>query len=159
LCPSWDISRVIIVLRPDLCPWGIYILFHKTLYILHIFFFEFCKKLLNLSKILFQINFRQISISFQTNLYKFQTNLYKFSFVSITIKLLNNFIYSNTTLTETVFRNNFKENILFLYNKNIGPRSLFKINMLGNSLYLEFYLISALRSSFTFYFFLTLLII
>jgi hypothetical protein len=49
----------------------------------------------------------------------FQTNLYKFSFVSITIKLLNNFIYSNTTLTETVFRNNFKENILFLYNKNL----------------------------------------
>jgi hypothetical protein len=48
-----------------------------------------------------------------------QTNLYKFSFVSITIKLLNNFIYSNTTLTETVFRNNFKENILFLYNKNL----------------------------------------
>jgi len=49
----------------------------------------------------------------------FQTNLYKFSFVSITIKLLNNFIYTNTTLTETVFRKNFKENILFLYNKNL----------------------------------------
>ncbi len=28
---------------------------HKTLYILHIFFFEFCKKLLNLSKTLYQI--------------------------------------------------------------------------------------------------------
>ena len=38
----------------------------------------------------------------------FQPNLYKFSFVSISIlKLLNNFIYSNTTLTRTVFLNNF----------------------------------------------------
>jgi hypothetical protein len=33
----------------------------------------------------------------------------------LTITFLNNFIYSNKALTENVFRNNFKENILFLF--------------------------------------------
>ncbi len=48
----------------------------------------------------------------------FETNLYKFSFLSIAIKLLNSFIFSNVKNTETVFRSAFEKVILMLYNTN-----------------------------------------
>ena len=48
----------------------------------------------------------------------FDTNLYKFSFLSIAIKLLNSFIYSNVKNTEIIFRSAFEKVILTLFNTN-----------------------------------------
>jgi hypothetical protein len=48
----------------------------------------------------------------------FDTNLYKFSFLSIAIKLLNSFIYSNVKKTEIIFRSAFQKVILTLFNAN-----------------------------------------
>ena len=46
------------------------------------------------------------------------TNLYKFSFISISIKLLNSFIFKHSTLEEKIFRSIFEATILVLYNAN-----------------------------------------
>ena len=46
------------------------------------------------------------------------TNLYKFSFISIYIKLLNNFIYKYVSLEEKLFRSTFEATIIVLYNAN-----------------------------------------
>jgi hypothetical protein len=46
------------------------------------------------------------------------TNLYKFSFISISIKLLNNFIYKYVSLEEKLFKSIFEATIIVLYNAN-----------------------------------------
>jgi hypothetical protein len=48
----------------------------------------------------------------------FESNLYKFSFMSIAIRLLNSFIYSNVNNTETIFRSAFEKVSLTLYHSN-----------------------------------------
>ena len=48
----------------------------------------------------------------------FETNLYKFSFMSISIRLLNSFIYSNVNNTEIIFRSAFDKVSLTLYHSN-----------------------------------------
>ena len=48
----------------------------------------------------------------------FETNLYKFSFMSIAIRLLNSFIYSNVNNTDTIFRSAFEKVALTLYHSN-----------------------------------------
>ncbi len=45
----------------------------------------------------------------------FETNLYKFSVMSIAIRLLNSFIYTNVNNTETIFRSAFEKVSLTLY--------------------------------------------
>jgi len=48
----------------------------------------------------------------------FETDLYKFSFMSISIRLLNSFIYSNVNNTEIIFRSAFDKVSLTLYHSN-----------------------------------------
>jgi hypothetical protein len=48
----------------------------------------------------------------------FETNLYKFSVMSIAIRLLNSFIYTNVNNTETIFRSAFEKVSLTLYHSN-----------------------------------------
>ena len=48
----------------------------------------------------------------------FETNLYKFSFMSISIRLLNSFIYSNVNNTDIIFRSAFDKVSLTLYHSN-----------------------------------------
>ena len=48
----------------------------------------------------------------------FETNLYKFSFMSIAIRLLNSFIYTNVNNTDTIFRSAFEKVSLTLYHSN-----------------------------------------
>ena len=48
----------------------------------------------------------------------FETTLYKFSVMSIAIRLLNSFIYTNVNNTETIFRSAFEKVSLTLYHSN-----------------------------------------
>ena len=43
------------------------------------------------------------------------TNLYKYSFISISVKLLNNFIFQNLGLSDVNFRNTFETSIYIIY--------------------------------------------
>ena len=45
----------------------------------------------------------------------FNTNLYKYSFLSISIKLLNSFIYKHIQSTEETFRGAFEKAIFIFY--------------------------------------------